>query len=103
MVHTQLNLDVLAIVIGAVLGSAKANTEFSKDKTCFPRLIDLFVGVFCGIALALHFANEQSAALSGGLALLGGVSGAMVIDVFMQMLPSIVKKYIKDTVDKKLK
>lgn len=103
MAHIQLNFDFLAIVIGALLGSAKANTEFGKHKTCIPRLIDLFVGVFCGIALALHFANRDSAALSGGLALLGGVSGTMAIDVFLQMLPSIVKKYIKNTVDKTLK
>lgn len=102
MVHL-INYDFLIIIVGAILGSAKANSEFSKEKTCGARVLDLALGVFCGVGLAFHFANSQSATLSGGLALLGGVSGAVVIDVFMQMLPSIVKKYIKDTVDKKLK
>lgn len=93
-------LHLVVIFFGALLGSVKASTEFDRDKHCFPRSIDLLLGVFCGVALAYHFANEQSLALSGVLALLGGVSGAMVIEVFMQMLPSIVKKTIKAWSDK---
>lgn len=97
------NYDLIAIVIGALLGSAKANTEFSRDKTCTARVLDLALGIFCGVTLALHFANNQSATLSGGLALLGGVSGGVVVDVFTQMVPSIARKAIKNIVDKNLK
>lgn len=99
----SINYDFLAIAIGALLGSAKANTEFSRGKSLGGRLLDLALGVFCGVALALHFANDQSATLSGGLALLGGVSGGVVVDVFMQMIPSIARKAIKNIVDKNLK
>lgn len=88
------------VFLGALLGSAKASTEFDRDKSCLPRSIDLLLGVFCGVVLAHHFGNGQSLALSGVLALLGGVSGAMVIEVFMQMLPSITKKAIKSWSDK---
>lgn len=100
MEDLPLDINFVAIVIGSLLGSAKASTEFDKDKGCIPRIIDLMLGVFCGVALAIHFANHNSVALSAVLALLGGVSGAMVIEVFMQMLPSIARKAIKSWSDK---
>lgn len=104
MANFQPSIDTLLYIgvlfIGALLGSAKASTEFDRDKSCVPRSIDLLLGVFCGVSLAHHFSNDQSLALSGLVALLGGVSGAMVIEVFMQMLPNIAKKTIKAWSDK---
>ena len=97
------NLDLIVMVIGAFIGSMKASIEFDKDKTCVPRAVDIILGVFCGVMLARHFHNEGSVALSGLLALVGGVSGAVVVEVFMQMLPSIAKKAIKNVVEKSLK
>ena len=97
------NLDLIVMVIGAFIGSMKASIEFDKDKTCVPRAVDIILGVFCGVMLARHFHNEGSVALSGLLALVGGVSGAVVVEVFMQMLPSIAKKAIKNVVEKNLK
>ena len=97
------NLDLIVMVIGAFIGSMKASIEFDKDKTCVPRAVDIILGVFCGVMLARHFHNEGSVALSGLLALVGGVSGAVVVEVFMQMLPSIAKKAIKNVVDKSIK
>lgn len=97
------NFDLIVMVIGAFIGSMKASIEFDKDKTCFYRGLDVALGVFCGGLLAHHFHNEYSTALSGLLALIGGVSGAVVVEVFMQMLPSIAKKAIKNVVDKSIK
>ena len=97
------NLDLIVMVIGAFIGSMKASIEFDKDKTCVPRAVDIILGVFCGVMLARHFHNEGSVALSGFLALVGGVSGAVVVEVFMQMLPNIAKKAIKNVVEKSLK
>ena len=97
------NFDLIVMVIGAFIGSMKASIEFDKDKTCVPRAVDIILGVFCGVMLARHFHNEGSVALSGLLALVGGVSGAVVVEVFMQMLPSIAKKAIKNVVDKSIK
>ena len=97
------NLDLIVMVIGAFIGSMKASIEFDKDKTCVPRAVDIILGVFCGVMLARHFHNEGSVALSGLLALVGGVSGAVVVEVFMQMLPNIAKKAIKNVVEKSLK
>lgn len=97
------NLDLVVMVVGAFIGSLKASVEFDRDKTCFYRGLDIVLGVFCGVSLAHHFHNEHSTALSGLLALIGGVSGAVVVEVFMQMLPSIAKKAIKNVVDKSIK
>lgn len=83
------------VFFGALLGSAKASMEFNRGKPCLQRSIDLLLGVFCGVILAHHFGNGQSLALRGMLSLLGGVSGAIIIEVFMQMLPNIAKKVIK--------
>lgn len=97
------HVDLIIIVLGALIGSFKASVEFDKDKRCVARTIDIFLGVFCGVMLARHFHNAGSTALSGLLALVGGVSGAVVVEVFMQMLPSIAKKAIKNVVDKSIK
>lgn len=97
------HVDLIIIVSGALIGSIKASVEFDKDKHCVVRAIDIFLGVFCGVMLARHFHNAGSAALGGLLALVGGVSGAVVIEVFVQMLPSIAKKAIKNVVEKNVK
>lgn len=97
------HVDLIIIVSGALVGSIKASVEFDKDKHCVARAIDIFLGVFCGVMLARHFHNVGSTALGGLLALVGGVSGAVVVEVFMQMLPSIAKEAIKNVVGKNLK
>lgn len=95
--------NLTIIILGALIGSIKASVEFNKDKRCVARAIDIFLGVFCGVMLARHFHNAGSTALGGLLALVGGVSGAVVVEVFMQMLPSIAKKAIKNVVEKNIK
>lgn len=94
------NLDYLVMFIGAFVGSMKASVEFYKGKGCFGRTLDVVIGIFCGVMLAHHFRNDNSIALSGVLALVGGVSGATVIEVFMQMIPNIAKTFIKKLVAK---
>lgn len=97
------HVDLIIIVSGALIGSIKASVEFDKDKHCVASAIDIFLGVFCGVMLARHFHNAGSVALGGLLALVGGVSGAVVIEVFVQMLPSIAQKAIKNVVEKNVK
>jgi len=89
------HVDVLVIFVGSFLGSVKASVEFDSDKKCLPRLLDIILGVFCGTALTFHFGNELSVWLSGLMALVAGASGAVVIEVALQMLPSMVKTAIK--------
>lgn len=100
---TAENIDVIVCAAGAVMGSIKASLEFDRNKHWVPRLLDIALGVFCGVTLAWHFFNPAAPMLGGMLALVGGVSGAVVIEVFMQMLPNIAKKAIKNIVDKHIK
>lgn len=96
------HLDILVVVIGAALGSFKASQEFDKDKPFCNRSIDVAIGIFVGLSMAFHFGAQFSLWLSGLLAVVGGASGAMVLEVVMQMLPSITRKIVKGWVNKKL-
>lgn len=100
MVFLIENLDYTVMFLGAFVGSMKASVEFYKGKGCVGRTLDVIIGIFCGVMLAHHFRNENAIALSGVLALVGGVSGATVIEVFMQMIPNIAKNFIKKWVAK---
>ena len=95
------HLDIFVVVIGAALGSFKASQEFDKDKSFCNRGIDVAIGIFVGLSMAFHFGAQFSLWLSGLLAVVGGASGAMVLEVLMQMLPGITQKIVKDWVSKK--
>lgn len=97
------NIDVIFVVVGAGLGSFKASVELDKTKPICTRSVDLALGLFIGIAVAFHFGAMFSLWLNGLLAVVGGASGAMVIEVVMQMIPSVTKKVVKNWIDNKLK
>ena len=97
------NIDVIFVVVGAWIGSFKASVEFDKTKPLCTRSVDLALGLFIGIAVAFHFGARFSLWLNGLLAVVGGASGAMVIEVIMQMIPSVTKKVVKNWIDNKLK
>ena len=88
------HLDILVVVVGAALGSFKASQEFDKDKPFCNRSIDVAIGIFVGLSMAFHFGAQFSLWLSGLLAVVGGASGAMVLEVLMQMLPSLTRKLV---------
>lgn len=96
-------IDDVVIILGATLGSIKASVEFDRDKSLWSRLLDILLGVFVGIAVAAHFGASFNTWLSGLLAVVGGASGAVVLEVLMQMLPSVTRKFIKDWVNNKMK
>ena len=96
-------VDVLVIAIGSLLGSVKASVEFDKDKPICSRMIDVALGVYIGVSVAFHFGASFSLWLNGLLSVVGGASGAMVLEVIMQMIPSVTRKFIKNWVNSKLK
>lgn len=97
------NLDVIFVVVGAGLGSFKASVEFDKAKPICNRSVDLALGLFIGIAVAFHFGASYSLWLNGLLAAVGGASGAMVLEVLMQMTPSVTRKLVKKWLGEKQK
>lgn len=96
------NSQLIIVGVGCFLGAFKASIEFDKDKDCLHKAINTLLGVFTGAALALHFGTHHGAWLNGLVALIGGASGAMVIDTLLQMLPMLTRKYIKEWVNKRL-
>lgn len=96
-----LTVDKWAILFCAVLGAVKASIEFDANKPFIIKLLDMGIGVACGLAVVHHFANSLSIGLSCLAALIGGASGAMCLEVFMQMLPNIARTAIKNIVNKK--
>lgn len=96
-------LDVLVITVGALLGSIKASVEFDREKSLFVRITDVVLGLYIGVSVAFYFGANFSLWLNGLLAIVGGASGAMVLEVIMQMIPSVTRKFIKNWIDNKLK
>lgn len=96
------NLDLIIVVLGSFLGAIKANVEFEKNQSCVARALDIALGVFVGVAVAYHYGSAFSIWLEGMIALIGGVSGTMLVEVFMQVLPSIAKGAIKRFFQNKL-
>lgn len=97
------HLDVFVIVVGSTLGSVKASVDFDKDKSICARMIDVAIGAYVGVSAAFHLGASFSLWLNGLLAVVGGASGAMVLEVIMQMLPSMTRKIMKSWLDKKTK
>lgn len=94
--------DLILVVLGSLLGSVKASLEFEKNQHCLARFLDISVGVFIGVTVAYHYGSEWSIWLEGLVALIGGVSGTMVVEVFMQLLPNIIREAIQKFLKSKL-
>lgn len=93
-------IDVIIIVVGSVLGATKASLAFDKDKHCLTRLLDVLLGMFVGTLSAYHYGSHYSIWLMGLVSLVGGVSGAMVIDMWLQILPTVAKSVIVKKIKK---
>ena len=94
------HIDIIIVVIGSSLGSIKASVELDNGKPLFHRTLDIIIGVFSGVAATFYFGAEFNVWLNALLATVGGASGAMVLEVILQMLPSITKKVLKKYISK---
>lgn len=90
------HLDKVIITIGSFLGAVKASAEFKKDTHIINKLLDVCLGVFVGVVCSYHFGSQYSHWFMGLIALIGGASGALVIEVFLQLLPNTVRKFLKN-------
>lgn len=96
------HFDLVLVVLGSLLGSVKASWEFEKEQHCFARFLDISLGVFIGVTVAYNYGSEWSIWLEGLVALIGGVSGTMIVEVFMQLLPGILREAIQKFIKSKL-
>lgn len=84
----------VVVVLGAIFGSVKTCMALHQDANLCDSILDIFIGVFCGILVGLHFSNELNVPVSGLIALVAGAAGAIILEVIVEMLPSAARKYI---------
>lgn len=99
---TELSLELnhIIIVLGAFLGSVKTCYTINQSTPLCEKMIDISLGLFCGVMVGHYFTNNMNLYVTGLLALLGGIAGAVVIDVIIELLPKIAKDYITNFVRK---
>lgn len=92
---TQDAVEFSVLVLGALLGAFKGVMAYGKNKSLCGKCIDAAVGAYVGIILAKHYASEWNLWYAGVLSLIAGASGAMIVDVFLRLIPSLVKDLAK--------
>lgn len=89
------SLNIIVIVVGALLGSIKANFNDKEQKTNCVRLINIVIGVFCGISVALHYEVNLATWLVGLVALTASMLSVSVLDTLYLATPTVTKLIIK--------
>ena len=85
---------LIIIIIGSFLGSIKTSSIINNEGSYKDKLLDICLGMFCGVMAGHHFSNELNGYLTGLIALLGGISGAIIIEVVIELLPKATKQII---------
>lgn len=89
-----IDLIHLIIVIGALIGSVKTSYIINREDSGCDVAIDICLGLFCGIMAGYHFSNELNVYITGLISLLGGIGGAIITEVIIELLPKASKEII---------
>lgn len=92
--HFLANHEIYLISICSLLGSTKAIIELDRQKSFCYRSVDIILGLIAGILIAFHYSDNLSIWFRLGLAIIGGATGALLIETLLQMLPQILSKVI---------
>lgn len=84
----------LVIIIGSLLGSIKTSLVINNEASICDKWLDICLGLFCGVMAGHHFSNEFNIYLTGLISLLGGIGGAIIIEVIIELLPKATKQII---------
>lgn len=84
----------LVIIIGSLLGSIKTSLVINSEASVCDKWLDICLGLFCGVMAGHHFSNNLNVYVSGLIALLGGIGGAIIIEVIIELLPKATKQII---------
>lgn len=90
----EIELIDIFIVLGSLLGSIKASITINKKLNCLT-LFDFILGIFIGISIGYYFETQYNIFITGLISLVSGASGALLIKVFLEILPEVFKKYIE--------
>lgn len=94
VINYVFELNPLIIIIGSFLGSIKTSSIINNEGSYKDKLLDICLGMFCGVMAGHNFSNELNGYLTGLIALLGGISGAIIIEVVIELLPKATKQII---------
>lgn len=89
------NVNLWVALLCSTIGSLKSSIEVNANKPCRVRVVDVLVGVICGMALFHHYASHLSIGLSALVATIGSAGGAVAIDAFLAILPGMVRKIVQ--------
>lgn len=85
------NYDIIVVVLGALLGTTKAN--MTRDEPWYERIVDLMLGLFCGISAGLYFSTPNPV-LPGLIALASAMLGANLLEAFLQATPKELRTLV---------
>lgn len=93
-VLAEIETTHIIIVIGALLGSIKTSMVINTETDLCDKWLDIMLGLFCGIMAGYHFSNDLNVYITGLIALLGGIGGAIIIEVIIELLPKATRQFI---------
>jgi len=93
-VLSEIGTTPIIIIVGALLGSIKTSIIINTEADICDKWLDVLLGLFCGIMTGHHFSNELNIYITGLIALLGGIGGAIIIEVIIELLPRATRQFI---------
>lgn len=90
-----INIDVLVIIFGSLLGSMKANLNDKEYRTVFSRVLNVLLSIFCGIVVGFHYLNGLTIWFTGLVAMTISMLSVSILDTLYILAPVIAKKLIK--------
>lgn len=92
MYHVQDLPSELVIMLVAFVGAMKTTIDYDANKPFCTKCVDTLVGLIVGVALSMHILNDDNFWLSVIVALIGGVMGALVVDVLKALVPKSLRQ-----------
>ena len=86
-------LVCIVIAIGSVLGSIKSSLD-GKPLRRRTRVINFFLGTYCGISVAYYYQGQFGVSLLALVALVSSMNCTNILEVLGETLPSITKKWL---------
>ena len=96
------NLNLIIITIGSLLGSIKANFNDKHTKPKCSRVLNITLGLFCGISVGLHYEEHLTVWLAGLSSMTVSMLAVSVLDTIYSLAPVITKYLIELRIGKKM-
>lgn len=91
----KLNTTDIIIITGSILGSIKANFNDKETKLSCNRVINIILGMFCGVLVSFHFENNNLPWLSGIVSITVSMLSVAILDTLYIATPTITKLLIR--------